>query len=834
MAGSTGARVLWGAIVAPPLLLLGVAGAVVYWPERTVGVMDAARRAWSGEPSYEIRPFIPVHRTPAPQPVPTAILRGIARAADGRPLRDGFTLAVIPKRKRDRFGRGNAGGEGYTASLKTEPEFETTITPDPVFLMIAADGHAPKVVGPYPKGWPPEDDPVEVVLEPGVPFEVRVVDDQGSPILGAEVAARLIVDGRPVKLPNPARTDDEGRAYFANLAEADHEFEPNVHGFLFPDEAVPAEVVPGGSITIPLERGPLAGFVEDERGRPVANAVLLVAGERDGRLNMAAVHPRDRVVLARSGPDGRFTLPALHDESEYLIRAEGPDGSLGFAQGARRADGEVEVILRSRRMARGDMPRRAATSTPPPRLRVNYSVLTGFTTPGYGGGDPWRRIQFDRSVEVGPDGRFEFPVWETVDAALLMEGRAIRIPWPPDEEPIRIDTAAVAPAERTIRFRFQADETLAPFQGTMTLRLMNPPPELSHLGVTRTVKIVGGMAALPCLSNESFRYESTAIPGFWTGPARITGGSPDGDHSAIVRVYSAGSIGGRVLEADGSPAGAGIRVVAPLDPEWVRDALRLRDDAPPDYPVETAEEATTDAEGRFLIPAFPLNVATRLVAGRGRYASPGEEIRLSSLDPHREVEFLLPPRASASARVVDPEGRPIAGARLEVALRDRGAEWRRWPAGETDADGRATIDDLAEGEANYSLVATFADDYRPIVAPLEPGGPPLELRAERGSVLEGRVVEAVTGWPIPDLTLHAEAVDTPDAMGDVAEARTDADGRFRLTTLPEGPIRLDDRLGLRWVSPRSPIVRAGAGEPVVIRVIDLRDTDPRPRPVPEP
>jgi hypothetical protein len=461
---------------------------------------------------------------------------------------------------------------------------------------------------------------------------------------------------------------------------------------------------------------------------------------------------------------------------------------------------------------------------------VQHAVATGFVSPGYNG-DPWGRIERLLPINVGPKGGFSFPTWEGVETALMIEGRNIWVPWPPPEEPMRIDAATAAPTERTVRLRVRGDESIRAIEGTMALHLIETPPERAHQDVTRTVELRLGQGALQCLSSESFRYDSAAIPGVWTVPGRILGGGPPGDRLADVRAFAAGTIAGRVLEADGSPAGAGARIQAPFDPAWGRGVLRGDDPSGTDDLRVTAEEATTDAEGRFEIPAFPLNVLSRLVVERGRYFAVADAVQVLADDRRREVEFRLPKRAGAAVRVIDPEGRPIPGARLEVLLERSGTERRRWPIGQTDADGLAVVDDLAEGETDYSVIATFASDFQPIVAPLKPGGPTLELRAEPGHVLEGRVEEAVTGWGIPGVTLLAESVDGPTPTQ--VEVQTDWHGRFRLTTLPPGPIRLEDRLGLHWVSPRSPIVRAGTSEPVLIRVIDLPDSATRRNRLPE-
>lgn len=877
MAGSTDWRILWAGVLAAPLILLGFAGAVSIWPERVVGVMDAVRRGWTAAPAAPgafdpgrlHRPIIQV--PPPPTPPRVGMLRGTVRTPDGEPFRGRYTLGVARRRmRRLGFDQENPiASRSFAASYRDNSQFVVPIDFHPSVILVFAEGYAPKVIGPYglkmpseappygsgeagPDGGvadaPPDDpEPVEVVLEPGVSHEVRVVDAQGAPILGAEVAASLVYDGDAKRLPDPPRTNEDGRVVFPNLSEGRYEFEVTVHAFRYPDDSTAVDVAAGGSTTIALDREPKSGVALDEEGRPVADVVLLVADEMDDRLDVRCPHFIDRIVLGRSDSEGRFRLPALHQDSTYLVRAEGPGESLGFAPGVRLGGGDVKVTLRPMRTVRGIAPPDGAGE--PTYVMVKRSVPTGFAARGPMS-DSSGLLNNHRTFRAGPDGRFEYSAWGSVDTELFVAGQPVPVPWPPPREPIRVDVPTPPATERPIRLHILAEPAIRPVHGAMTLYLSNVPPERAHQDVTRQVEIRDDAAEFRCLSSESFRFESDAVPGYWTSPGWIHGGGPYGERMQDVRIFAGGSIVGRVLEADGSPVGAGMKVTAPLDPEWAASLPEApgmhtvgpasEDAAPMIPPMEagfrpvpallarSAEEAATDADGRFEIPAFPLNVLTSLVAERGRSVTRIDEIRAAPRDSREEVELRLPRKAGASVRVVDPGGRPISGGRLTLRLDRSATEHYSWPFGETDADGRCSVDDLAEGESGYSLVASFAADFRPIVAPLIPGGPTLELRAERGEVLEGRVVEAMTDWPIPNLALYARPAGTPVDV----EVRTDSDGRFRISTLPPGPVQLEDRRGLHWVSPDLSNVRAGSGRPVVLRVIELRSSDPQPRPIP--
>ena len=92
------------------------------------------------------------------------------------------------------------------------------------------------------------------------------------------------------------------------------------------------------------------------------------------------------------------------------------------------------------------------------------------------------------------------------------------------------------------------------------------------------------------------------------------------------------------------------------------------------------------------------------------------------------------------------------------------------------------------------------------------------VQLERGQVVEGRVIDVATGWPVPDAEVYAVNGGGEAASIRIheAEALTDREGRFRISTLPAG--RCD--LGVRSANfdGRQPSVAAGNGEPVTLRV----------------
>lgn len=162
--------------------------------------------------------------------------------------------------------------------------------------------------------------------------------------------------------------------------------------------------------------------------------------------------------------------------------------------------------------------------------------------------------------------------------------------------------------------------------------------------------------------------------------------------------------------------------------------------------------------------------------------------------------------STIGGRVVDPEGRPVAGAIVyasdvtgfrEIPLDEIDpvdAPWIRRFETKTDASGRFTLQPEARGAVR---VAVRASGFAPLDAEkaVSGGGQDLgDFRLERSVVLSGRVVDSI-GRPVAGAELHRAR---PQANGLVVlpgmfgsdgpvVATTDDGGRFRIESIASGP-----------------------------------------------
>ena len=174
-------------------------------------------------------------------------------------------------------------------------------------------------------------------------------------------------------------------------------------------------------------------------------------------------------------------------------------------------------------------------------------------------------------------------------------------------------------------------------------------------------------------------------------------------------------------------------------------------------------------------------------------------------------------------RVLDPGGRPLAGARAVWTTGwggpAAGRPWAWTRSGETGGDGRLALPAGPEG-VEFGVLQVDRAEGGWIAAPrrLRPPWPEeeVEVRAGAGAVLEVLVLEA-GGAPLPGATVEARSPDPPWAAR-LWRARTGADGRARLAPLLPGEVEvraLDPRLP-QATEPRRLRVEAAARHEAVL------------------
>ncbi|MES1245586.1 MAG: carboxypeptidase-like regulatory domain-containing protein, partial [Acidobacteriota bacterium] len=195
------------------------------------------------------------------------------------------------------------------------------------------------------------------------------------------------------------------------------------------------------------------------------------------------------------------------------------------------------------------------------------------------------------------------------------------------------------------------------------------------------------------------------------------------------------------------------------------------------------EPVESGADGSFQLASLPPGARVRLwISAPGFVAGSSPEVEAPARYP---VVIRLQRDRSLTVRVVDPEQRPVPDAhisRVKVSASDQSVG----TLGITDREGVFRLKGLDEEEAG---VLVQADGFRPtlvhIPVPADPAAGPVEIKLDRGAVLEGRVLDG-EGVPLAEASVSVHANPSEPFVG-LRSVSTDRDGRYRLEGVGPGP-----------------------------------------------
>lgn len=625
------------------------------------------------------------------------------------------------------------------------------------------------------------------------------------------------VSGIPLAAGGPG---GGGQVMFLSLTVEKEGYLPAGFSPIGPEEPAP-RIVPAGSPPDPaksfevrLRRGGavLGGVVRDREGKPVPDAWITL-GHGDPRGDWSTVH-------ACSDADGRYRLPPAPPGPGILLAGAYGLHLAGMASGPyeepippeRRIDipasGEVardlvlfpdsavegRMVFSDGSPAEGFFPVLSSRTTIGP-LGAPSAADGSFSIEELSPGSQWVVGADGPSGRVGASEPFDLAESERVTGIVV---RVVR----PASVAGRVLGPGGKPAPGTfVRLEEGRADPEQPWDG-----------EMPGFGAT----------FLEVAEDGSFRADD--IPaGAWTPYASAPGLLPargesfevgEGERKeGLVLVLAEGrSVAGRVLDPSGSPV-AEAAVLAfriPVPREGVPGNILIKPwgAGNPDQMVLAGPDGTFRItglpEGRCVLAATMegfVGIVVGVQAG-----DVGLVLRLGA-------EFPI------TGRVLDPDGSPVEEAR--VVAEGAAGEAEVPPGGEeeepggslsrleellteelrglgssvtfdTGPDGAFRIGGLAKG--TFRLVASKRG-FLDATATVEAGTPDVVLRLGRGFTIEGRVVEAGTGKPIPEASIRATPVSSPAAGPDAPDpravwAQVERNGTFVVEGAQEGTYSL--------------------------------------------
>jgi beta-lactamase regulating signal transducer with metallopeptidase domain len=725
-------------------------------------------------------------------------LKGTIRTADGKEAARPIWLY----HSTDRPGRG--GIMGTLAQVRSE--FSVEVPAGTTWLTAAPDDYAPFVVGPFTVRPGQTIEGISIVLEAGFPAKIAVFDRRGVPVSGARVSAHRLIDGKgSVGAANGWITDDNGVAIISHAVEQPYNVSVQARGYE-PLESVRLTPSAGQTkvVTVKPSR-PARGVAVDPQGKPVVGAEVRLYLERSE--NSSHMHGQHGPVLATTDEAGRFTLDTLKEQPTYLVLVKSKAGGLGLSPNLRAGQDGIRVTVGPKLAIKGKV-------MPSAGVGVGPRVPAAVTVIQFLGADPQQPSTYPlrTRVTVDRDGRFAAGDLFPCETEIEVDGRIVPVHLDGPETSVRIEPSRPAPRTSTRRvvLRVAAPDGAVAATGAIVTHTYKPGDRMP--AIDREVPLEGGRAVVEAPVSAHVWYQSHALVGYWFKDGDVAVEPGDGDQVVDIPAAPAGAIAGQVLDGDGKPAVRGVDVSC----RTVEPAPGLRGE------VFMADNVRVGAEGRFFLSPLPLGGAYAVNVSRGHNRQVSPPLRLDGSNPTARITLTLAHDAVAEGRVVGPDGRPLAGVpvTLELVHPTAGGGWA--PPTPTDDRGRFRFDDLNPDLDGYRAIVDARKDYQPAEVRLRPGGPLVSIRLRRGHRIEGRVVDAKTGRPIPGVTVYARRPEWIPGERNLfeAESKTDDQGRFRFSNLPDGAWHLGDRDGLEWESPHKTHAFGVDGpDPVEIRAV---------------
>lgn len=729
-------------------------------PEQRIAAVEEVRKAYSDVP-----PAISV------DPNAKMTISGIVRTRDGSPLRP-QTLAHfnIVSRK---------GDLTTSQSLDKEGRFSFQERFGTITASITSKDYAPvfhKPLSPDEEGKLPS---IEIVVEPGYPSRLDIVDPDGKPISGAKVTGGYPREGG-YSLNINLLSDDRGAATIANNAPIPVTLTCIADGFE-PDRRERIVLKEGESYRWQLKRStPAQGTVIDAATKKPIVGARICLGKESGDSMIGWTDWDGTNPMAITDANGNFSLRALRSDTTYTFIVLHDDHRPTVAANVRAGDDAVNVLMDGEIKAAGTILGPLASL----RTRDGKRIIE-FTNPRELGDHSYYAGR--SAVVKESDGRATFAMDDLWPGKLLFTngGREQAFDLIESRDDIVVDLrptddSPVDPNDPTSDLQGMRDVTLivnAPsgltaVQGTVKFRssvgaLKNNEPAI--------VALKDGRATIGMRSPTVVYAEIESVPGYWfptTMATKIESG--DGPITLSVDAKPAGAIYGQLTEADGMPmanAFVSVAVVKSYDGTASGASLGL-------------QGFRTNAEGRYVALPIPIGGEYAMVAFPNQRIQVSAPVKLTAASPTQRIDLAMVKGVTIEGKVIDEVGKPALGAEVQMTYASPYNHSFGGKKMQVDRNGRFQLREFNPGvPGKYELSVRTARDLQSLR-----WTPTLTERTwtivlKKGCVLDGTLLDDATGEPVRNV----EVVAWGNGVNDLpAESLTDRDGKFRFSNLSPG------------------------------------------------
>jgi beta-lactamase regulating signal transducer with metallopeptidase domain/uncharacterized GH25 family protein len=695
------------------------------------------------------------------------------RTADGSPLPDRRNVLIHSSER---------NGSGiYPTQVAKDGRATKKVRAGRIWVEAEVEGFAPAVAGPFDGMVTNQIDAGEIILDRGFEVSLQLSDtDSGAAITNAALHTQFVLrnGGHYLQNPKDVKSDAAGRVRLPLCIDQPFIVTVNAPGYAIIDQrferlssrqTLEVKLNPGANIT--------GRVVDRSTGEAIANAALRVIYEK-GQTESRYQWTDAMRLLARTDADGRFTVNQLRRGTKYWLGASAPGHESVIFNSAAVGAKDVSIRLGAELVVRGHVNGKLDGLQQIDDDRCLYKSSSEVIDSYSWWDGSWVPLHVTNGVVTFQfTNRVAGPV--TLGGGGYREEREVNAPivdWVVNLNEAQNTEVKVVP-KREVVFRFRHPSGVPP-RGTVFVTI---PDNLdkSHLtahavelaitnGEVRSKIIIGGRTSV----------EPKRMAGYWFNAAgergslssiEVTNGA--GPMVIEIPLVPAGAIYAQARNADGTPAG---------DLFFGLSELKRAPGRGDSGSLDGGDAISDGGPRKWVSGPLPLGGTYQIHAWRGNLFCVSKPIKLTEANPDAEVELQFPAGKTFDGVVLDADGKPLRDAELKTSFRLPDEHAFGLKSVFTDGLGRFQIENTTPEFGVYSVEANAPGLMAQIVK-LDFGSQPQTIRLKRGQTLGGRVVQAVTGYAIPNAEVRALNYDRKDLP--MLTTRTDANGRFEFTML---------------------------------------------------
>jgi protocatechuate 3,4-dioxygenase beta subunit len=684
----------------------------------------------------------------------------------------------------------------------------------------------------------------DLILGKDIALRGRVVDAQGRPVPGTSVSVHTIERDMATKgmlftmaeqaasVPFPlhaVQTDEEGNFAIGGLKDGQYSLTARHQGYAsrHEGEVIVASERGAGVLTMVLGvAGRVMGRVTDYDGKPIEGAQVIALRDTGWRGRMQSLERE----VALTAKDGSYVIDTLGAGSKYRFGVV----AKGFAPVYTTASVDITEgdLQQDFNLAEGGNLEGVVTDevTGRPIANAKVAVFVGPMNFGGGGGNPDDKAVADTRL-TDDEGKFRFesitpgPVSSSVVRAQgyssVMTSQWTGNLWPAVEAGQTTEVTVTMKRGGSIRGFVRTSAGKEPIQGA----------QVTVMGTGWAAMGAVWAGAPTAITSADGGYELTGIvPGKYKLYSSAAGYSSDGGQEGTdveltetnlsaekdLTMSAAGTVTGLVVDAAGEPiAGVRVRMKPGRDPEANTDQRRQRRGGDMARRFLNSGRSPVDLsaeDGSFRLDGVSTESMWIVYGESDEYVSGESKAFKIAAGEVKTIKITMVAGGALRGRVVDENGRVVAGARVQVGHLDEDLVGEKnlssWQASAalgsevymTDESGRFLATNLEPGPgivraSKEGYVTFFKRNFSITPGETYDG---YSIALSQGEDVEGRVVDA-DGRPIERAMIAVTKQANPGAQeetnADEEEsedvepmmfARTDADGRYKIENVKPG------------------------------------------------